>query len=221
MVRLLLLLFFTFAFITVQSQALTLTPSTAHATVESGDTDVAAKATLKNNAEETKEFIWKRNIKSITQGWETAVCDFNLCYNPNIDSMNITLSAGEESNMDIHVYPNGVEGSAEVELTVYEVGADTNSVEGSYLFNMTTPVRKIKLDQVKVFPNPASEYFQVESTGTIAKIEVYHLSLKKVKTFYAYQNKSYYIGDLSDGVYFLKLYDYNNNHLKSLKLNKR
>lgn len=221
MIRALLLLLFSITLLVCEGQNLILTPSTASATVEASDTDVAAKATLKNNSEESKEFIWIRTINSISQGWETAVCDFNLCYNPNIDSMTLTLGPGEESNMDIHIYPNGVEGSAEIELKVKEVGVDSNFVIGNYLFNMTTPVREAKISEIKMFPNPATEYFQLESAQTIAKIEVYHLSMKKVKTFYAYQNKSYYVGDLSNGVYLVKLFDYHNNPLKAFKLSKR
>ena len=203
------------------SQDLSLSPNPASATVNANDTDVPAKATLKNNTDRTLELRWIRNVINISQGWETAVCDFNLCYNPNVDSMTLTLGAGEESNMDIHIYPNGVVGEAKIELTVKEVGVDTNFVKGMYLFNVTTPVKVATFEDISLYPNPTSEYFQISSTEVVAKLEVFDLFGDKHKTYYAYKNKSYFIGDLANGMYLVRMLDVNNRVIKTLRLNKR
>lgn len=202
-------------------QTLTLFPNPATATVNANDADIPAKATLKNTSEESKEFKWVRNIVNITQGWETAVCDFNLCYNPSVDSMTLTLGPGEESNMDIHIYPNGVVGEAKIELTITEVGVDSNTIKGTYLFNVTTPVKKAYLGEIALYPNPTSEYFQVNTREVVAKLEVYNLFGDKYKTFYAYKNKRYFIGDLSNGMYLVRMLDINDSVIKTLRLNKR
>ena len=221
MIRAILSIFLTLYLFSGASQTLSLAPNPVSITVNANDTDVPAKAVLVNNSDKTVEYIWTRNIVSLTSGWETAVCDFNLCYNPTVDSMSLTLAPNEESNMDIHIYPNGVVGEAEIELTIKEKGVDTNFVKGTYLFNVTTPVKKISSDQIAIFPNPSTEYFQLNSNQTVAKIEVIHLSGNKVKTFYAYNDKRYYVGDLSNGMYFVKLLDINNNQIKAVRLNKR
>ena len=71
---------------------------------------------LKNNSKDTLIVKWSRKIENITQGWSSAVCDKNFCYIPTIDTMKLVLAPGEISNMDIHVYPMGISGSAKVTL---------------------------------------------------------------------------------------------------------
>jgi len=50
---------------------------------------------------------------------------------------------------------------------------------------------------------------------------MYNIVGDRVKTFYAYRNKRYYVDDLPDGLYLVRLMDVNNRVIKTLRLNKR
>ena len=92
-----LLLLFTI-FLTFQLSAqvtLTLTGSPAAAVGTKDDDAIIAKATIKNESSEKKLILWERKVLSITDGWGTAVCDKNLCYDPSIDAVEFELDSLE------------------------------------------------------------------------------------------------------------------------------
>ncbi|MCB0657924.1 MAG: T9SS type A sorting domain-containing protein [Saprospiraceae bacterium] len=217
------ILFFLISFTVAWGQgSLELTPNPAIAAVLATDNDVPAKASLTNTSDHTITVRWIRKIMELSMGWQTAVCDKNACYIPSIDTMLLELAAGETSNMDIHIYPNGVPGQSSIELTIVDVDDSDNKVVGMYLFNQTSAVKEtIRQDDVKIYPNPATEYFKVETRDVLAKIDMYNIVGDRVKTFYAYRNKRYYVDDLPDGLYLVRLIDVNNRVIKTLRLNKR
>ncbi|MFZ1715934.1 MAG: hypothetical protein WAT88_11585, partial [Saprospiraceae bacterium] len=162
---------FFFVSMSVNAQTmLTLEPNPVSMVVKSNDLDVAGKASLKNNSKDTLIVKWSRKIENITQGWSSAVCDKNFCYIPTIDTMKLVLAPGEISNMDIHVYPMGISGSAKVTLRIEQVGSPDNFVSGAYFFNQTTPLKSdVEKDAIQLYPNPAQEYFMVTSPVVLGK----------------------------------------------------
>lgn len=56
---------------------------------------------------------------------------------------------------------------------------------------------------ISIYPNPTSNHFEIETTQTLDKVEVYSLQGQLVKSF-ASQNR-YDISDLSSGMYFVKV----------------
>ena len=97
---------------------------------------------MKNTSSEKKVLRWVRIVDNISTGWQSAICDKNACWVTTLDTMTLELEAGEESNMDVHVYPNGVNGEAKIFVKIEEIANDTNSVTGTYLFNLTSPIRE-------------------------------------------------------------------------------
>lgn len=207
----------------VKSQTtLTLEPNPISMLVKTNDLDVAAKSSLKNNSKDTMVVKWSRKIENITQGWSSAVCDKNFCYIPTIDTMKLILAPGEISNMDIHVYPMGISGSAKVTLRIEQVGNPDNFVSGSYFFNQTTPLKSdVEKDAIQLYPNPAQEYFMVTSPIVLGKIELYNITGDKAKVYYAYKNKRYYIDDVPSGIYMVRLLNLQQEIVKTVVLKKK
>ena len=205
----------------ISQDVLTLIPNISNAAVKTTDLDVAAKSTLKNISKDTITVKWTRKIESITQGWSSAVCDKNLCYIPTVDTMKVVLAPGESSNMDIHIYPNNITGSAKISLKIERVGVPTVSVTGSYLFNQSTPYKTESNGEIQLFPNPSSDYFMVSSPLVFGKIEVYNITGQRAKTYYAYKNKRYYIDDLPSGIYMVRLLNLQEQIVKTVILKKR
>jgi hypothetical protein len=201
---------------------LTLEPNPVSMVVKSNDLDVAGKASLKNNSKDTLIVKWSRKIENITQGWSSAVCDKNFCYIPTIDTMKLVLAPGEISNMDIHVYPMGISGSAKVTLRIEQVGSPDNFVLGAYFFNQTTPLKSdVEKDAIQLYPNPAQEYFMVTSPVVLGKIELYNITGDKAKVYYAYKNKRYYIDDVPSGIYMVRLLNLQQEIVKTVVLKKK
>jgi hypothetical protein len=218
--------FITFVFfffcLSVSAQAvLVLTPSTSSVAVKATDLDIAAKASLKNNSTDTLIVRWTRKIESISQGWSSAVCDKNFCYIPTVDSMRLIMAPGETSNMDIHVYPGGVAGSAKVSLSIEVVGKPETRITGTYLFNQTTPLGQDDLEAIQLYPNPAADYFMVTSPIVIGKIELYNITGDRAKVYYAYKNKRYYVDDIPAGIYMVRLLNLKEDIIKTVILKKR
>lgn len=197
-------------------------PVSASATVRATDLDVAARATFKNTSTTNKTYRWTRKIKTLSTGWSVAVGDKNGVNIMSTDTMRFTLAPGEETNLDVHIYPNGINGSAQVELLIYDIADPASRQTYSYSFNQNAPSREPgNGDQIVLYPNPAYDYFKVEAKAALAKVELYNLAGSQVKTFYAYPDKRYMINDINSGVYLVRLLDVNNKVLKSMRLNKR
>ncbi len=74
---------------------------------------------------------------------------------------------------------------------------------------------------VQVFPNPASEYIEIEATQDIKKISIINMIGRRVKSF-AYSDKErYYIGDLPRGMYLVQFIDPREKILSTQRVNKR
>lgn len=200
---------------------LILSPLVSNAAVKTSDLDIAAKSNLKNNSKDTILVKWTRKIESITQGWSSAVCDKNLCYIPTIDTMRLLLAPGETSNMDIHIYPNGISGAAKVTLKIERVGVPSVNVTGTYNFNGSTPVKSEDKEAIQLFPNPAQDYFMISSPIVLGKIEVYNITGERAKIYYAYKNKRYFIDDLPSGIYMVRCLNLQEQIVKTVILKKR
>ncbi len=68
--------------------------------------------------------------------------------------------------------------------------------------------------QVSMYPNPTNNHFQIETTETLNKVEIYSLQGQLVKSFVP-QNQ-YDVSDLSSGMYFVNIHANGNSVSKRL-----
>lgn len=184
----------------------TIEPNPSSSTVDADELDVVAHSTVKNTGDKEESYVWTRTIVEITEGWETAVCDKNLCYIPSVETEMFTLGAGEEDILDVHIYPSGIEGQARVELSLVKESSGEELAKGIYLFNMdATGTLDVERTDLLLYPNPTMESFQLRSTTDIARLEVYNAIGKKIKDFSYYRGASYSIADYPRGFYFVKV----------------
>lgn len=76
-------------------------------------------------------------------------------------------------------------------------------------------------NDIKVYPNPATEYIMVSENNQIDKVMIYNVLGKLVKTFDAESHKKYQIGDLPKGMYVVRLLDSENKLIKTRRITKR
>ena len=79
----------------------------------------------------------------------------------------------------------------------------------------------IKITQLKVYPNPATHFIQLEKAIGISSLIVYNLVGRKIKEFKAEKGKSYSITDLPKGMYLIQFLGLDGKVLTTQRLSKR
>ncbi len=220
---LLILTLFIATLSSVAQVTITITPQEIRSTVNPDSFEVRAKATIKNTSSSTKKFSWTRTISNITNGWACLVCDKNQCWSAATSSPpdNIELAAGATSNMDVYIRPDKKSGSANVDIKVFEVGNETNTVTGKFIFSSTTKTKDVKSESnITIYPNPAIDYFMISDNPTVDKIVVYNIIGRQMRSFKAVEGTKYYINDFPEGIYIIRLLNANGGTLKTTRFSK-
>jgi len=204
--------------------------------VDLNNSDLLLKslAQVTNNSDEILELQWSRTIVDMPVEWVTQVCDINLCWdaivNSNVDmelgtNDPIILAPGESSNLDVYIQPKGVAGTGQVTLTISST-AEPDSVlaVGTYdleVQGITTHTSNFRQKEIRLFPNPASDYLRISEDAEVASIVIYSLVGREVKTFDTKYNMQFDISDLPDGLYLARLNDRFGKVVKTVRLIKR
>lgn len=171
------------------------------------------------------ELLWERVDVSITEGWEAYVCDNLNCY-PSIvtrcpDENYNLVEPNALMNLDVHVADHEIEGSAHVEVYVFERNDTTNKLKVDYLFNKSLSTKGVKNQIIRMYPNPTQNSFTVEYNYGVNRLEIMNIMGKKLMSLQASQGRSYDISSLTDGIYLVRLVGNNQQIIKTLKLHKR
>lgn len=74
---------------------------------------------------------------------------------------------------------------------------------------------------IKVSPNPAIDYFTVQSNISYNKIVLYNIIGKPLKTYRPEIDSNYELSDLPGGIYILRFFGDSNQVIKTIKLYKK
>jgi len=157
------------------------------------------------------DFTNNPNLKKILLIEDWAIRSINLKGSDQfIDSLLIDYWAGGDISFR-GTQNNGNELLLCVEVTNPE---DAENQQGDYAnwnaygvyftTDCTLSISDFELANFKIYPNPAKDFFQIESTVEMESISVYDVQGKEIKTFSGLQ-ESYSVSDLSSGLYFLKI----------------
>lgn len=195
--------------------------------------ELVAYATLTNVSSSPVSVRWNRLAPSLPMGWEVAVCDLNQCYLPFVYSnymsdigldIPVELEPGGTSNLDVHIYPNQFPGSTSVtlELTVdgdtAVVATGTYNITASLTSSFNGPAAK---QDVRVFPNPTADYFQLSSGNRVGRVMVYNTLGRQVRAYDGYDGRRYSLAGLPDGMYLVRLKDQQGAAIKTVRVIKR
>lgn len=178
--------------------------------VTSEDFDRAANSFIYNDTESSINLTWVRTIIEISPGWTSAVCDNVTCYGSSVDTKNFVVAANAAGNIDVHVYPGGVEGAAIVKVEVHQTDAPSNSTSAMYYFNQAVGVTEKFTEAIKIYPNPTQDYISIDNTENLAvKADVYSVTGKLVLSSTLSGSERINVQQLPAGNYILKLLDAN------------
>lgn len=164
------------------------------------------------------DFVWVRNIISMTDGWGCAVCDVNICHGESVSTMPFSLAAGESGTLDVHAYPYGNAGSAIVEVTVTSLDNPEIIATGLYLFNETVSVPELLIEHVKIWPNPATDHLFVENGHEVSRLELYNISGQQVINQPLNADRMVNLNNLPSGAYVARLFDNQNAQISANKI---
>jgi len=226
-----LLLFLTLSFFLQISAQVTLVLGAESSTAEGtkDDDQIVAKTTILNNSSEKKTVLWERNVLSLSEGWETSFCDKNVCYNPDIETFEFDLDSMEQAEISVYGYPKGfdraavgIEGATTVEIKLTDASDATNTV--SAVFDVksdgftTTSTRFVAKPNIKIYPNPTSQYISLTNATDVNRLMVYNIVGRPVKTFWANTNNQYDVANLPIGIYLVRLMDKYDHTIKTIRL---
>ena len=233
------LLFFTFFLFTIQIWAqdvLVVNPNPY--IIEFSDVDLTdycsepvAHAEVTNLTNETVLMVWEREIVDAPAEWEFRVCDGNQCYasftwttyDPGIIEEPDTLTPGEVSLLDLHVLPRQVAGTCQVKVHLMSID-NPGEVLTTAVFEVSVPtaVSEVEKAALRVFPNPATDYFMLDNQSNLVdELVVYNVLGKRVRSFPVVQGGKYNVADLPNGMYLVTLLNREEGILKTVRVSKR
>lgn len=211
--------------VAAQAQAtLVAVPASVQVNANPNNPDTEAHVDLINlsNAEITVK--WERTVVSITPGCQTQVCDPILCYLPTVSSKTFPLAANDTAMMIVHFLNfSGEPASALVHLKFTNLSNPADTVTAVYTFTGVSSSKDLTpVPAVKVFPNPAADYFQIaEVDQAAAYIRLYDRNGRQVSFLNAAPNQRYNIADLPAGMYILSVEEENGKILQAGEIYKR
>lgn len=185
-----------------------------------------------NTTNDTLKVRWEIEVLSAPAEWKFAVCDKNQCYStfvttnwaPGTIEIPAVLAAGESGDLDVHVRPGGVAGSCEVKIHLSLIG-DPSTILTSAVYNITisgaSSVDEAAIQNLRIFPNPSSDYFALTSSKGIQRIELYNIVGRMVRSFDVVEGRKYYIANLPDGMYMAGMIGNNGKVLRTMRISKR
>jgi hypothetical protein len=197
------------------SSTLKLTPAAQTRTASKDSFEAVLKATIKNTSTKPKTIVWTRAVQTITATWTSAICDKNACWASRVNTETFTLAAGEESNLDVHCYPNGVTGAAT------DQDSATVSVIGRFGFNL--PVATVDLKnaypEIQIYPNPTPHHFTIkDAENRVTEAAIFDDLGRQIKVFKNPNNSPLSITELTSGNYFISLFNQKNEVIKVVYL---
>ncbi len=222
------LIIFFFLFVTgLFGQALTVIDYPAVVEGTPDQNDIYLYVDIINSSNEEQVLLWERSIKSPPDGWLTWICDEINCYLPNIDrcseSKPNVIPAGDTLQMQIHVNPNNMEGSMDIDVAIFPLDDQENimaTISATFNVAQTTSVKELTREEIKIFPNPTTDQFQI-SHPAVARITLFNIVGNEMRTFNAVPGRTYDVSDLKSGLYLVRMTDEHNKVLKTVRLSKR
>ncbi len=213
-------------------------PSEKEFNVDLSDLDLELQiyTQVNNLTSDTLLLRWERFVMIKPDEWQTQVCDPNACYLPNVSTNYdldlqidepVMLLPDSSISLAFYVRPNGEGGEGSFDLDL-SLTSDPDNVIETATFNvrvntLVSSTRRIDdLSGLRVFPNPASDYFELtNSDRQIDQLVVYNLLGRPVRFFSASSGRRYWLADLPDGIYLVSLVSRKEGIIKTIRISKR
>lgn len=197
-------------------------------TVTTMDTyDSPAHGEIKNISDDTITITWVRKVISLSPNIETAVCDPVTCWFPHINTKTFQLAPDSFGQLTVHFYnlmydpPPGQAGSGIVHLKLTNKDNAADSLTAVYTYSTLSGTNDLPKPNVKLFPNPTTDFFTLENAEAVGFMRLYTLDGREVARFVNDPSNTYSIANQPIGNYVLSFEDKNGQLFQAVELQKR
>jgi hypothetical protein len=207
--------------------SLSLDPPTFTMTGPNDETDISYHVKVVNTSNQTASVLWSRRVQSAPAEWLTWICDANLCYTPEVGSCPASkpniIAPGDTVEFQMHMNPRGIDGTADYNVTISDLeGNPLAVIDGDVCIpTCSVGIKEVNGVKLTIYPNPTSDYFQISELPGLKYIELFNIVGNKIKSYDAAPARQYYVGDLNEGMYLVRLMDSTKKILKTVRLSIR
>jgi hypothetical protein len=194
-------------------------------------TELELPGKITNTSDQTIQIKWSQTLWDQPFEWQTEISDkdnYYLAdqkgYTDNDFILPLSLEPGESFDLTIFIYPNGRAGTATYAIDIIDTKDPSAILETMVFYMSIEHLDKgdaITIRNVKVFPNPARDYFELTPNQMVDKITLYNSIGQRVKTFVAERGVKYDVTSIPNGLYLVELMDEKGKTLKTVRLLKR
>lgn len=184
------------------------------------DNDVAVDAKITNLTDNTIHMKWERQVISLTPGCETAVCDPNICWFQTVSTKNFDMDPHEVGDMLVHFYNHDAPCSGIIHIKVSNLDNPADTTIAIYYFNASTGTQDLPAANVRLYPNPVSEYFSLDHAENVAAIRLFSLDGRELRFYNADDSNVYSFHNEAPGNYILSLEDKDGRLFQAIELKK-
>jgi hypothetical protein len=197
-------------------------------TVTTMDTyDSPAHGEIKNVSNGTISVKWERHIIDTTAGITTAVCDPVTCWFPGVSSKIFELKKDSMGQLTVHFYNAGFDpapgqaGSGIVHLKLTNMNNPADTLTAVYTYSTLTGTNELPVANVKLFPNPTTDFFTLTNGDEVASMRVFSIDGRVVARFEHSADNTYSIANLPVGNYVLSFEDKNGQLFQAVEIHKQ
>jgi len=125
----------------------------------------------------------------------------------------------------MYFLPYGTAGTGKIGLHLaFAAKPDTVIASLNYEANIrsiATSTRDIQVANVQLFPNPSTDYFQINRIDNIDHLILYNVLGRKMREYPAQEGARYRMAGLPDGIYLVALVNDQKGVLRTLRVQKK
>lgn len=194
----------------LHAQTYTITPIGSTDKLGQTETDISFEVQVINTTNRSQEAWIIKNALRLPAGWESTICVGGFCYEPDKDSVTLTLTANKTDTVKFNIIPTTTLDSARFDL---RIESKLNAADGGntiFIGRTIAQVNREKLAQVQMltFPNPVQDQLFIKTEGfqTSAQVEITDLTGRVcLTTVWNSTNNGIAVGHLQPGLYIIRL----------------
>lgn len=202
-------------------------PNPADTTTTADTYDSPAKSKITNISSSPILVKWDRTEVFLSEFVTSAVCDPITCWATTVNTKTFNLGVDSSGQMTVHFYNDkyepapGVPGSGIVHVKLTNLGNLADTLTVVYTYNTLTGTGELPAANVRLFPNPTTDFFTLKNAGDVASMRLFSLDGRVLARYDATSDNTYSIAQLPKGNYVLSLEDKNGQLFQAVEIHKQ
>lgn len=198
------ILSFSFSF----SQGFSVSPSHSVSTTIQTDEYITSQISFTNTTTDSLFLSWNLLEKVTPNGWDYSYCDFNSCYDATkTEGTMAPIPAGGNGFIKANVMTT-VESWSYFRFSVFNVAVPELADTIEFWFNGIADIKENSKETISIYPNPieSGDNWTIKNLPLNSTVEIFNSLGQKIGKTIQASNSLILDGDLTKGVYILKIY---------------